>query len=611
MNKKEFMSDLQKIYDEVQRRDAKLYSYYDITKGVENKEAQKYIDKLLEVMNLKKSDEYIMAGLNRLVSLKEDALIRAMENDGIDEDTIIEKMEIAYDFVSQFYMKRFESLITWIVENNLLTPFYRELIQGIHSIGMVMSRWHLEWKSHILDNINRELFELFNGDEEKIYEMLHNKELFEMEDNQVADRAYSVIISTKDGFKKVAYADAFKKEVNEVVVYINILISSLRKLEDEVFNQKSEWINYLFNLSKAMAHTDTNSIVKYWADVDRAWMRVKTPIQLGHPLEYYEDRYRKAVALEWDLRIVNPSLQNENSVANMIKSFASELSIDFGLKGEKLYLKSLSQIEKTQLYIGRPILFYGAELTGLFSAQVVPNDEKVSNEMGKKIFAYADFVREAKIHKPTLQIHLELFGEEFIKKQKVLIEKHPNIWHKIYAISTIGHEFGHILWMDEDTETIMNQKGEFKNIEEFKATTGGLMGFFQKEIDELKEHIVDDLVFRAVSLIGWKEVEEVLPYYCEGLIHLNILKTSGIISINGFKIDIDYSRYEDMKELYKHYYKELVAIYVEKRDASEYLYRFVTKNGKEYLPSDILLKEFTKIYYTKYKKNSHIIAKDI
>ena len=69
----------------------------------------------------------------------------------------------------------------------------------------------------------------------------------------------------------------------------------------------------------------------------------------------------------------------------------------------------------------------------------------------------------------------------------------------------------------------MNMTGQFKNIEEFKATASGLMAFFHEENSLLKEYIIDDLVSRAVALIGWREVENVLPYYCEGLIHLEIL----------------------------------------------------------------------------------------
>ena len=608
-DKTEFLDDLQKIYNELQRREEELNSYYAITKGENNKEASSLIYSLLGRVGLPIDDESVMAALDRVVALKEDALMRKLESEGIEGDDKIEALEKAYNFVAEFYMNRFESIITWIIEKNLLTPFYIELIQGVHSIGMAMSRWHISWKSHILDGTNRELFELFNGDEEKIYEMLYNEELLETEDEGVSDRSYSVLIPTRGGFRKVAYAEAFREEVDEVLTYLNILIDALREMDDEVFHQKNEWVSYFFNLGKALGNSDTKRSVEYWANVDRAWMRVTTPIQVGHPLEYYEDRYRKSVALEWDMRIINPALQNSNRVSSMIKSFASKLSVDFGLKGEKLYLRSLSQIDKTQLYIGRPFLYYGAELNGLFSAQVVPNDEKVSQEAGKKIFAYADFVRESKLHKPTLQLQYDVFGKEFIDKRRDLLENFPDLWHKVYAVSTIGHEFGHILWMDEDTETVMNEKGQFKNIEEFKATTGGLMGFFEKEDSAIKEHIVDDLIARAVGLMAWKEVEEVLPYYCEGLIHLQILHESGIIGINELKVNIDYSRYDDMKSAYKKRYKELVECYVEKRDATDYLYRFVEKREKEYLPIDIVLRNFVLRYHKEFKERGHVVAK--
>jgi hypothetical protein len=40
---------------------------------------------------------------------------------------------------------------------------------------------------------------------------------------------------------------------------------------------------------------------------------------------------------------------------------------------------------------------------------------------------------------------------------------------------------------------------------------------------------VDDLVSRAIGLMAWIEVGEILPYYCEGLICLGILFGSQVI----------------------------------------------------------------------------------
>jgi len=232
---------------------------------------------------------------------------------------------------------------------------------------------------------------------------------------------------------------------------------------------------------------------------------------------------------------------------------------------------------------------------------VVPNDEKVSAELGKKIFAYADFVMESKKSKPVMKLSVETFGEAFVRKQKALIENDPKLWHELYDISTIGHEYGHILWIDSDTETRMNATGQFKNIEEFKATTGGLMAFFDNEIAALKPHIVDDLVSRAVGLMAWREVGEVLPYYCEGLIHLELLFGSGVISYDG-QIKIDYAKYDAMKACYQDTYRDLAQHYLAKEDAGSYLNRYAIKKDGIYLPVDEEIRAFVEHYYRRYKE---------
>ncbi|MDQ7085468.1 MAG: invasion protein CiaB [Sulfurovum sp.] len=268
---------------------------------------------------------------------------------------------------------------------------------------------------------------------------------------------------------------------------------------------------------------------------------------------------------------------------------------------EQLMAKNLTQVDETQLYIGQPILYYGAEFNGLFSAQVVPNDEQVSNELGKKIFAYADFVMESKKSKPMMKLSVEVMGEDFVTAQRTLIASNPTLWQEIYDISTVGHEYGHILWIDMDTETRMNTTGQFKNIEEFKATAGGLMAFFANEKEALKKHIVDDVVSRAVGLMAWREVSEVLPYYCEGLIHLDILFASGIISYDK-QIIIDYSQYEAMKAGYQSAYQDLAENYLAKVDAQQYLGQYTQKEAGVYLPKNTKIRAFVEHYYARYKE---------
>jgi len=192
-------------------------------------------------------------------------------------------------------------------------------------------------------------------------------------------------------------------------------------------------------------------------------------------------------------------------------------------------------------------------------------------------------------------------GEGFVKAQRKLIDTDPKLWQEIYDISTVGHEYGHILWIDSDTETKMNGTGQFKNIEEFKATSGGLMAFFHNERESLKKHIVDDVVSRAVGLMAWREVGEVLPYYCEGLIHLELLFGSGIITYDG-QIKIDYSKYDAMKDAYQNAYKNLAENYLEKVDANVYLSAYAQKVEGVYLPVNDTIRDFVQHYYARYKE---------
>ncbi len=611
MTKQQFMNDLQVVYLELQDRQAELNGYYDLldeTKG--HAKADEVVSAFLQLVDLTRNKESEMAALTRIVNLREDALEQVLEKEGFGEDEIRIKKELAYGFVSMLHITRHESFIGWIEKQKLLTPFYRGLIFGVHFVGLRLSEWQSHWTHHIINTINPELSELFNGDDAKVFEMLQAESLLdEREAGCVGDRCYSVLVKENEQgaesgnqtkYKVLAYAEAFEKEAAAVVTALEQLIALLEQHEDEVFGQKQEWIAYFTALKEAFGHKNTDELIKMWAEVDRRWMAVTTPIQVGHPLEYYEDHYRKAVALEWDLRIVNPRLQEGSHTRENIKLFAYEMAQKFGGSAEQTMAKNLLQVDRTQLYIGQPMLYYAAEFNGLFSAQVVPNDEQVSTELGKKIFAYADFVLQSKIAKPIMKLSVEVMGEAFVRTQRTLAKEQPELWHKIYDISTIGHEYGHILWIDSDTETAMNATGQFKNIEEFKATTGGLMAFFRHEEEALKHHIVDDLVSRAVGLMAWREVGEVLPYYCEGLIHLDILFASGIITYDE-TIVIHYERYEEMKAAYVEAYESLAKHYLAKADANDYLKRYAVREEGVFLPLNSEARAFVEHYYARYK----------
>ncbi len=596
------MQDLQKIYDELQTRQESLNEYYKLLEG-DHPQAKVLVESFLKKMSLPLNSDTTMAALTRLINLREDALEQVLKKEGFSEDEIIEKKEEAYLFTKEMHLSRHEYLIAWIKSENLLTPFYRTLIESVHYIGESMSQWQSTWTAKIINGVNRDLLVEHNGDEQAIFQMLQNKELLDLAPSgEVGDRCYSVLVKDEKGeYRSLAYSDAFPQEVSSLVSTIEDCIEHLSLEKDEVFEQKREWIAYFVALKKAFSGDEPKKLIGLWANVDRAWMKITTPLQVGHPLEYYEDHFRKAVALEWDLRIVNPELQSGSMTRENIKKFSAKLASKIDGEVSGTIEKNSTQVDETQLYIGKPMLYYGAEFNGLFSAQVVPNDEQVSSELGKKIFAYADFVMEGQKAKPIMQLSVETLGLDFVKEKRALAENNPKLWQEIYDTSTIGHEFGHILWIDGDTEMAMNETGQFKNIEEFKATAGGLMAFFENEREELKKHIVDDLVSRAVGLMAWREVGEVLPYYCEGLIHLDILFSSGVITYDK-EIKIDYSQYDAMKERYKEVYRALAEHYIAKKDASVYLEQYVQRSEGVYLPVDTMILNFVEAYYKRYKE---------
>ena len=579
--------ELDKIYQIVTERNQKINNLYN-NLG----ELEAVFEKILNELNLDKDSETIYALTQRFVNLREDAIMTIFKNKNLSEKEIVSAQDKIYNYVKHFWLNSHLELIEKI--KPYLTPFYYHLFKGIHEIGVIFSEWQPNWKNHIIYSINQSLLTEFNGDEAKIFEMLREKALLDNGHNGEADRCYSVLIKENGEYKVKCYSQFFENYITKISEKIDNLKKTLSKFEDKY---KKEWLLYLSKIDEALICKDRNLLVKKWSEVDIAWMDIKSPIQVGHPLEYYEDHFRKAVALELDIRVTNPNLKSEvkDNIIKMYKKFNKDKkTLDFALK----------KIDETQLYIGRPATFYGAELNGLFSAQVVPNDEIASNLKGKKIFAFADKILEDSKAKPKMKINYEVFGNQFMEKQYKLLNT-PSIWYKIYDITTIGHEFGHILWLDIDSEAKMNITGSYKNVEEFKATTGGLLAFFENEDKTLKEYIINDTIKRSVNLIAWMEVGEVLPYYIEGLIHLQALFDTEILSFDK-KLSINYNEtnYQKIKNWYKNVYLDLVEnYYIPKIDPKNFLNKFVQKEEKNiYLPKDEKVKTFVKWYYQLYKK---------
>ncbi|ADG92911.1 CiaB protein [Arcobacter nitrofigilis DSM 7299] len=605
----QFLKDSKKIYEYLNTQKNEVNK---LVSALEDKQYDKLtlIDDFANSLDLQMSEDLRYALVTRIVNLRDDSLVQVLKKLELDEKEVIELQEKAYLFVKEFWHNKHKRTLDYIKDNNLLTPFYQAIFQGVYNVGIKMSSWQSSWTAHIINGINKELLAKFDGDEEKVFDYLESNSLFDLGHNSmIADRSYSALVKKDDGYENQAYIKAFKKQTTEVINALEAFEENLLEYEDDVFGHKWDYILYIQSLILAFSETKENSLVERWANVDRAWMKIKSPIQIGHPLEYYEDHFRKAVALEWDIRFTNPEFAQNDHRVNKIKSAFANIFSTFEENSsyKNIYAFSLKSLDKVQLYIGRPAIFFGAELNGLFSAQVVPNDEIVSKEEGKKIFAFADEILQTSRAKPFLRLSAEIFGNEFLSEDRKFLFNETTSWHQVYDITTIGHEYGHILWCDDETESVMNKTGNFKNIEEFKATTGGLISFFlDLDSDEkhLQRQVLIDSVKRAVGLIGWMEVDEVQPYYCEGLIHLNGLFESQVLSWENEKLSIDLSdeKFEKLKTWYIKIYTDLAKHYLDKKDATQFLNNFAKKDGKYFMPIDENINDFVKHYFARYKE---------
>jgi hypothetical protein len=596
---KNFENDLVEVYEIITKRQKELGEYFKIVENDENTfgEMRVFIDNFLENIGLSKIKENRLSALTRLIALRDEQLVQSLMKEKFSDQEIDDTKEISYLWVKDFYLQRHEDLLLLIEDKRLLNEFYRILLRGVHDVGISLSHWQSSWTEHIINTINPGLKEEFG---EGVLKYLNENNLFDKNSSgQSADRSYSVLKKVENGYKALSYAEFFKDEVISVVENLRNLTEKLSQLRDDDTHHKDEYIAYFEALADAFGETNRDELIEKWSDVDRRWMRITSPIQVGHPMEYYEDHYRKAVALEWDVRISNPKNEGAEKTYQNILHMYKTLFSKLGSGKENVLDLTLSNLQRVGLYIGRPALYYAAEFNGLFSAQVVPNDEIVSKEEGKKIFAFSDNILDSLRAKPFLKIQNKIFGKEFMEKERELVFKKAPLWYRVYEATTVGHEYGHILWLDNDTESKMNASGVFKNIEEFKATCGGLMAFFMREDDAIKEYVLADILKRAVGLIAWMRTGEVEPYYCEGLIHLSALFDSGVFRFDEeLKIDMSDEAYERLKQWYFDVYESLAKHYLDKKDANEFLSKYAVKVAGIYLPVDKNVKSFVDYYWS-------------
>ena len=613
----DFIRDLKEFQKLLSSHNAKVESYYELVEDFTiNDERLIHLNEILGQLELESNKENRLALITRLVSMRDDSLVQVLKKLGRDELEIELAKERAYAWVSSFYLEKQAELLDQIHESKLLNPFYRAVLHGIHRTGIAFTEWQPFWVDRLLNKVNKQLSTEFGGETKKVAQFLASEGLIDRgHGGTPGDRCYSILSKENGKWVSKAYRDAFPSQVKKVITALQGFHDALEPLEDPVFNEKEAWQSYLIALMEALDESDVHLLIERWAEVDRKWMKIRGPIQPGHPLEYYEDHFRQAVALEWDVRMANPEHSTKGLRKRKVEYMSLEFFKSFNSKNssfEETVKFAVQKLDSVQLHIGRVGLFYGADFCGLPSAQVVPNDEVVSKVFGKKIFAFPDNILQILRSRPFLRLSREVFGQEFMTEERKVVFQDRLKWFKLYDISTIGHEYGHILWVADDTEATMNKSGNYKNVEEWKATTGGLMAFFMDENDEasnkdLRYKVVRDVLKRSVGLIAWRETGEVLPYYTEALIHLKGLFDSGVLDfdkdLGKLIININDETYLNLRNWYFETYKDLVLeYYLPKQDPTSFLEKYAVMSGTIFVPKDKKIYAMTEWYWDLYQK---------
>lgn len=570
---------MQKLWDFLANQQKEIAKLYDVLKG----EKIEVIETLRLRLNLAWSKEVDYALCERVIALKEEPILQILSSLP-NRDLVMDK-KVMIEYVSEFYAKEFEKTLRFA--SGFLGEFETQLLIGAHRVGLAFNAWFVKWNEELIETFNTQ-----NFCDDEIGKLRESVDRAEGESK--GERSYSIAKFIKGELRVFAYSLAFKDEVANIIEALSDLIASLQPLE---YYQKSQYLAYFNALIEALSAKE--GLVEKWRVVDRVWMKITAPIQITHPLEYYEDIYRHSVAPEWDIRIQNPNQVNSNSTRERIQSMYLALAEELGDCGRDRTMEILNQV---QFFDSTPLAFYGSCNNGLFSAQVVPNDEVVSAKEGKKIFAYTSRILQSLRDKPKTKLEAEIFPSEFLGAYYDVINHQAEVWKQIYDISTNGHEYGHILWVDSESESEMNKSGEYKNIEEFKATCGGLVAYLLDSSKELLIPLMIEHLHRSIKLLAYQKQVEVIPYYCEALFHLIGAFESGVLEFSHKKLQIKLEELSKLQDWYIKTYKELASFYLAKKDAKLFLERFILQKEGIYLPQNPKVRSFVEYYSLMYKK---------
>lgn len=577
-----------KLANIIKKYENEVFDLYKLKLSDNNKLAV-IINNFLDELGFAKNEENFYSCLMRVLDFNTTLFINTCKKENIDLNLAKDKIFVIVRNFWQEHQKKLLDELSYVLDN-----FYLDLFNLVHKIGLIFNSIQPKWDEVI--NKNNEFFKSL----ENPYDFIKNNKLYYLDEKgEIATRIYALAINLDTKPELKPYSEYFSDEFRKINEYFNEFFAK---------NHKNEpYIKYLKALQNALMSKELS--LKPFQDAEIAWMGVKDFIQVGHFLEYYEDAFTHSVALEWDIRIDDSYNFNNENFVNKMKTSLNKIYEDSNVKCQSALNLSLANLNKIELHISKPAIYYGAELNGLFSAQVVPNDEFVSANYGKKIFAFLDFVYKKAKSKPKTMLNQKVFSKDYNDyTQSVLDDEF--LWKKIYEISTIGHEAGHIFFIDSDTESLMNKDGVFKNIEEFKASAGGIYDFLNNLDEKYQKPLLANITSRAISLMAYKSTKEIEPYYCEGLIFLEILFKSEVLKLGeNTLVEVDLNRFSEFANEFLKVYLNLAKTYLNKENANNFLKNYVVLKDLEYISKNENIVKLSDEYRRLYDEYANVLIK--
>jgi hypothetical protein len=257
----------------------------------------------------------------------------------------------------------------------------------------------------------------------------------------------------EDGkYKHKSNYEMFAKEIDRILNIMQNWIEDLKTLN--LATDEKPYIEYLEHYCLCLGCTDIGALNGLWEKLDVLWCDIKNPVQLVHGMEYgYEEPTRSKVSPDFSIRFLDQSYETENRMMDdvnaLLRNYFSERNTERSRNDLKALTNSFAGIYFIPVTTGSGCFF---RLMG----QAIPNDTKVRNEKGVKIYCDPESAG-SRIEIVKKNLLPKLFKDKDELKMSI-----DNLKCRDLLVYTLGgHEFGHTIY---NLEAIPGIDAELKTI---------------------------------------------------------------------------------------------------------------------------------------------------